>query len=116
MIVKEEHYDEALQAFQDTKIQISTAGRKYLGSAIGTKRFKEAFVAKKVEEWTSELRKLSTIAQSQPHFAYCALTQSIKSKWTYILRTMSKIEDLLQPVESHTKRIDTSNHRKEVYK
>ena len=104
LIVKEEHYDEALQAFQDMKIQISTAGRKYLGSAIGTKRFKEAFVTKKVEEWTSELRKLSTIAQSQPHSAYCSLMQSMKSKWTYILRTMSGIEDLLQPVEEVIRR------------
>ena len=52
LIVKEELYDDAQKVFHDTRIHITTTGRRYLGSTVGNDGFKEAFVSKKVAEWT----------------------------------------------------------------
>ena len=73
LVVKEEFYEEAVRHFNDTNIQITTEGRRYLGSSIGNEDFKEAFVRKKVEEWRLELKKLAKVARSQPQAAYCSL-------------------------------------------
>ena len=43
--------------------------------------------------------KLTKIASRQPHTAYCSLTQSLKNKWFYLLRTTHNIAPLLQPIE-----------------
>lgn len=99
LVVKEDLYDEAQRLFQDTDIKITMTGRSYLGSTIGNDTFKDSFVAKKVNEWSMELKKLAGIARSQPHSAYCALTLSLKSKWLYLVRTTDDISDQLQPVE-----------------
>ena len=53
----------------------------------------------KVDQWRAELEKLAKIATSQPQAAFCALTRSIKSKWTYLARTTKNISQLLQPIE-----------------
>ena len=91
LIVKDEHYAETLAHFEDTDIQVTTSSGRYLS--------KEAFVTMKVEKWKTELEKLTKIAYSQPHAAYCALTHSIKNKWFYLSRTTEGIGPLLQPVE-----------------
>ena len=57
-----------------------------------------------------ELKKLAGITRNQPHSAYCALTQSLKSKWLYLVRTTDDISDQLQPVEDITQiRVDSSD-------
>ena len=99
LVVKEEFYEEAVICFEDTDIQITTEGRRYLGSTVGTNAFTQDYVRTKVAEWESELEKLTKIASSQPHMAYCSLTQSMKSRWSYLLRTTTNIAALLQPIE-----------------
>lgn len=54
-------------------------------------------------DWCSELEKLSTIADTQPHAAYAAVTHGLASKWNYLSRTSPNISDFLSPVE-HTLR------------
>ena len=88
-----------MQLFQGTNIQITTTGKSYLGSTIGTDEFKEIIVAKKVEEWSRELKTLAKIAHSQPQSAYCALTQSLKNRWLYLARTTNSISAYLKPIE-----------------
>ena len=54
---------------------------------------------KKIAEWTSEIVNLSEIAKKDPHSAYCAFTHGLRHKYTYLFRTVSNIETLLQPLE-----------------
>ena len=42
---------------------------------------------------------LSKIGKSHPHVAYCAYVHGLANKWTYFLRTIPNISDLLQPLE-----------------
>ena len=46
----------------------------------------------------AELKKLTTIAISEPQAAYSALAHSLKNKWPYLLRTTEDISHLLQPI------------------
>ena len=58
--------DDVSRCFQDTAIKVTTTGRNYLGSAIGGLDFTEAYLSEKVSDWEAELKKLTTIAMSQP--------------------------------------------------
>ena len=52
---------------------------------------------------------LTTIAKTQPHAAYSALTHGLSSKWTYLCRAIPNISNLLKPLDysSRTKLIPT---------
>jgi hypothetical protein len=41
LVVKEDKYDDAMKHFEDTGVQITTNGKGYLGSPLGTSSFKE---------------------------------------------------------------------------
>ena len=42
---------------------------------------------------------LNKIGKSHPHVAYCAYIHGLANKWTYFLRTIPNISDLLRPLE-----------------
>ena len=42
---------------------------------------------------------LSKIGKFHPHVAYCAYVHGLANKWTYFLRTIPNISDLLQPLK-----------------
>ena len=46
-----------------------------------------------------ELNRLSYIAQTQPHAAYTAFTHGLKHKFTYLMRTIPNISELLKPLD-----------------
>ena len=98
LVVKEHCLEEAQSILEDTGIQVTSAGGRYLGSVIGDSSFREAFVRKKVGQWTLKLERLADIAASQPQAAYSALTFSLKHRWSFIARTTKDISELLQPV------------------
>ena len=52
LIVKGQYREAAQDVFGDTGINITSQGREYLGSVIGSPEF----VKKKVEEWTCEIK------------------------------------------------------------
>ena len=54
--------------FSDTKINITTDGKRHLGAVIGSLDFRN----EKIEEWCNELNVLSEFAKSQPQAAYAA--------------------------------------------
>ena len=62
-----------------------------MGSAIGSPQFVSDFAQDKVSEWVGQLKRLSLIAQSQPHAAYSALTHGL---FKCIFRTTPHMEDL----------------------
>ena len=79
LIVKEEHQEQAERIFEGTGIKITSEGKRHLGSALGTSNFVKRYVQKKVETWQAEIGILSTIAKSEPHTAYSALTHGLTS-------------------------------------
>ena len=100
LVVKEEHETCATQLFADTNVHITTHGKRHLGAALGSKTFTEEYVSAKVLGWTKEIEHLAKVAVSQPHAAYAAFTHGLSSRWTYLLRTIPDIQDLLLPLEN----------------
>ena len=62
-----------------------------------SKSFAKTFVGEKFQQWETELKLLSSIAETQPH-AYAAFTHGISSTWTHTCRNISDISHLLQPI------------------
>ena len=100
LVVKEEHYEAANATFAGSGIQLTRLGRQYLGSAIGSTAFSEAFVKMKVEGWVYEIEQLSLIAKTHPHAAYAAYTHGLSHRWKFLLRTIPNVLDLLTPLET----------------
>ena len=74
-------------------------GLKHLGVALGTTSYLEQYVNGKVEEWVGQVTKLAEFALSQPQVCYATFTFGLKHRWTYFLRTLPDLEDLLAPLE-----------------
>ena len=99
LIVKEDYLEEAKAKFNGSGVSITAEGKRHLGAAVGTPHFISGYVQRKVTEWVNEVDRLSSIAVTQPHAAYAAFTHGLKHKWTYLIRTIPNIADLLQPLE-----------------
>ena len=96
LITKESHHSTAEAVFRDTQVNITTEGKPHLGIALGSQPYIDQNV---VHKWSEELSRLSTIANTQPHAAFAALTHGMVSKWTYISRTIPNVGHRLQPLE-----------------
>ena len=99
LVVKPEKLKEAYDVFAGTGINITEEGRKHLGAALGQRSYLEEYVGSKVMEWISEVTLLAEFATSQPQASYAAFTFGLKHKWTYFMRTLPDINDLLEPLE-----------------
>ena len=62
--------------------------------------FRRSVCDRNIHEWTKEVEQLATIASSQPHAAYSALTHSLIGKWAYISRTVPNVSDLFLPLKN----------------
>ena len=101
LIVKEEFEDTAKELFRDSEINITTSGRPYLGSPIGTSEFMSDFVGSKISLWMKTIKTLNDVALFSPHAAYAALTHGISRFWLFNCRTTPNIAHLLQPLEDY---------------
>ena len=99
MIVKPEREQAAREVFRDTAINITVEGHKHLGAALGSRSFLEEYVGEKVDERVREVTKLAEFAISQPQASYAAFTFGLRHGWTYFLRTLPDIAELLEPLE-----------------
>ena len=62
--------------------------------------FLEEYVSGKVDaEWVHEVTKLADFAISQPQTSHAALTFGLRHRWTYFLRKLPDIAELLKPLE-----------------
>ena len=61
--------------------------------------FLEEYVGEKVDKWVNEVTKLADFAISQPQACYAAFTFGLRYRWTYFLRTLLDIAELLEPLE-----------------
>ena len=99
LIVKPDKFEAAKSAFDGTDINVTCEGQRHLGAVLGSRSYLEEYVGNKVETWVQEILKLSEFAMSKPQAAYAAFSFGVRHKWTYFLRTIPDIEDLLQPLE-----------------
>ena len=99
LITKPKKEEEARVGFRATAINITMEEHKHLGAAIGSRSYFEEYVGEKVEDWVSQVIKLAEFAVSQPQASYAAFTFGLRHRWTYFLRTLPDIADLLEPLE-----------------
>ena len=99
IIVKPEKEESVREAFRRTAIKVTVHGQKHLGAAQGSREYLEEYVNEKVSNWVNEVTKLAEFAISQPQASYAAYTFGLKHRWTYFLRTLPDIQDLLEPLE-----------------
>ena len=99
LVVKEEMLDKANDLFEGTGVQITTEGRKYVGGYIGTAEGATKYVEGIVDDWIKQLKKLATIAKSEPQAAYAAFTAGFRHKITYFIRTIQNIKEQMKPLD-----------------
>ena len=87
------------EAFKDTIINVTVEGQKHLGAVIGSRDYLESYFSEKSDNWVSEVAQLAEFAQAQPQASYAAYTFGLKHRWTYFLRTLPDIQDILEPLE-----------------
>ena len=58
------------------------------------------YVIDKVTNWISKITQLAEFTVTQPQASYVAYTFGLNHRWTYFLRTLPDIQDLLEPLES----------------
>ena len=89
LLVKEEREAEAIELFGNTDVNISCAGKRYLGGALGTKEFERASLEECVSRWTREVEVLAAFAKTQPQASLAVFTHGLVGRWTYAFRVMS---------------------------
>ena len=99
LVVKPEFEEKTHSIFEGTSIHITTGGTRHLGAVIGSKEYREEFVADKVKTWVKEIQLLADIASTQPHAVYSALVHGVASRWSFVFRITPDIQSLLQPLE-----------------
>ena len=99
LVVKYEEYNSATEIFQDTGVNITTSGRKYLGGFIGKVDERRKYVKTIIDDWIEKIKLLSNIAKSEPQAAYAAFVSGFKHKFTYHIRVIPDISDLLKYVD-----------------
>ena len=97
--MKKSAQSQAVASFEGTGIQITTKGQRHLGAALDHSSYVEVFVKRKVDELVEQVIRLSDIARSQPHVAYCAFTHGLSCLWLYVMRIIEGISHMFQPLE-----------------
>jgi len=88
------------EVFKETSINVTVQGQKHLGAVLDSREYLEEYVSEKVSNWVKELAMLPEFALSQPQASYAAYTFGLKQRWTYFLKTLPEIQDLLEPLEN----------------
>jgi len=84
---------------KDTKIRVTSEGRKHLGAKIGSESFKLQYLQTKVEQWSKELQNLIEIAKSDPQAAYSCFVTGFKQKLNYVMRTIPDSSNSLRKID-----------------
>ena len=62
------------------------------------------FIKDKISEWVSQLEKLTTVAQTQPHTSYSTLTHGFFNKIVYLCCTTPGVYEHIHPMEDYLRR------------
>ena len=99
LIVKSHCKTQADSIFADTKINITTEGRKYLGGYIGTSTSRDSYIKTLIHGWINQVENLTQIAYTEPQAAYSAFVAGFQHKLTYHIRTIPEMSNLLAPLD-----------------
>ena len=91
--------ESAQQIFLDSRINMTTTGKRHLGAALGSNEFKISYIQEKVSKWCEEIQNLADIAKTQPHAAYSAYVHGQQHKYRYFIHTINDIQDQLKPLD-----------------
>ena len=80
-------------------IKIRSGGRTHLGKVIGKNDNKNKYIDKKVEEWCKEIEILSIIAATESHAAFSGFIFCLKQHYTYFMRTIPNISQILKRLQ-----------------
>eukprot|EP00794_Sanderia_malayensis_P004398 gene4398-4986_t len=78
---------------------VTSEGQRHLGAVFGSTAFKKSYVESKVKKWTDDIEELADIAEEEPQLAYAVFTKGICHRWTYFMRTIPDISELLIPLK-----------------
>ena len=81
LIVKPEFEEKAKRIFGGTEVKITCEGERHMGAVIGSSKFKESYVAGKVQKWTQDIVELTKIAKDEPQAVYSSFTKAIAHRW-----------------------------------
>ena len=99
LIVKSHCKTQADSIFADTKINITTEGRKYLGGYIGTSTSRDSYIKTLIQGRINQVENLTQIAYTEPQAAYSAFVAGFQHKLTYHIRTIPEMSNLLAPLD-----------------
>ena len=100
LIVKnEENFQLAKEIFKDTEVEITLSGERHLGAVIGSKKFREEYITKKVCTWIEDVKLLADIAKDEPQLAYSAYTKALCMRWCFVQRTIPDTSSFFVPLE-----------------
>ena len=88
---------------RDTKINVTTEGKGHLGEVLGSNNFRRKYVNEEVTKWCSELKILPDFAKSLPQATYAAFYFGERNRFSYFLRTIPEMNDLMKPVDEIVK-------------
>ena len=86
---------QAQAIFKETNINFTTESKRHLGTALGSKSFRDEYAPGKVSDWCDELDRLSEIAKSQPQGAYTAFIHAQQGKFNYFMRTIPEMQEYM---------------------
>ena len=80
-------------------IKITSVGREFLGSYIGTPEGAASFVTEKIKDWAKDVDALVEIAKTEPQLAYSAYVFGTSKRWKFVCRTTPNISEHMQELE-----------------
>ena len=99
LIVKSDEAAEKAKAVFGELVNVTVDGKRHLGAALGSDKYKEEYCNEMVARWVDELTCLCEIAEAYPQSAYAAFTKGYLSKFTYFLRTIENFGQYTQPID-----------------
>ena len=67
------------------------------GAVVGTGEFRKKYAIMRLKDWVTELKLLKKIISMA---SYCGFTSGFRQKFNYIIRTITSISYLPQPIEN----------------
>jgi hypothetical protein len=101
ILIVKNHSDlsRAKDLFEPQKVTITCEGERHLGAVVGSEEYRCKYVTDKVACWVKDVEDLADIAKDEPQLAYACYTKGMSHRWTYVMRTIPGIKDLLAPLE-----------------
>ena len=75
-------------------------GHRHLGAAVGSPEFISEYLTEKVTAWTTQVNRLTEIAQTDPHAAFVF---GLRHRWNFIQRTMPTASEHMEPLKDAIK-------------